>query len=348
MEQAREMGQELGVDTRQGSVYMDAATGHCIRAAKFYSDLSNAFDMLSIDTCIGDILDEKVKERGLERKEATCSYYNVIFDGVAAEDMVGYRFMVKESYFVLSAYDGEYYLKSEKTGTITNSLLPGQPVIPVRNTMNLKTATLGEIYIAGSNNETDDSLRKRFKAVIVESAENGNKQQYKTWCESFSGVGRAIIYPLAYGDNSVKAVIISSEGVAPTAALVEDIQEYIDPGHEGLGEGVAPIGCHFYAEAVIETDINFSFDAEIETSYAKETVIELATKKLVAYLKSIALNTSDSETMVIQYVKVVSILANVPGIKDFSNLQMNDATININIDEKNVAVLGEVTMNVSV
>ena len=36
MEQAREMGDALGVDTREGSVYMDAAAGHCLRAAKFF------------------------------------------------------------------------------------------------------------------------------------------------------------------------------------------------------------------------------------------------------------------------------------------------------------------------
>lgn len=46
MDQARALGEEYGVDTRQGSLFMDAATGHCIRIAKFMNDLSIAFEML--------------------------------------------------------------------------------------------------------------------------------------------------------------------------------------------------------------------------------------------------------------------------------------------------------------
>lgn len=59
LEQAEELGEDLDVDTREGSVYMDAAAGHCMRTAKFYSDLSMVFEMLAVDTCGGDILSEK-------------------------------------------------------------------------------------------------------------------------------------------------------------------------------------------------------------------------------------------------------------------------------------------------
>ena len=60
MDQARALGEEYGVDTRQGSLFMDAATGHCIRIAKFMNDLKTAFEMLAVDTCTGDILTEKL------------------------------------------------------------------------------------------------------------------------------------------------------------------------------------------------------------------------------------------------------------------------------------------------
>ena len=58
LEQAEELGEDLDVDTREGSVYMDAAAGHCMRTAKFYSDLSMVFEMLAVDTCGGDMLDK--------------------------------------------------------------------------------------------------------------------------------------------------------------------------------------------------------------------------------------------------------------------------------------------------
>ena len=58
MNQAEEMGESLDVDTREGSVYMDAAMGHVIRTAKFYEDLRTMFKMLAADSCSGEVLDE--------------------------------------------------------------------------------------------------------------------------------------------------------------------------------------------------------------------------------------------------------------------------------------------------
>ena len=77
MDQARALGEEYGVDTRQGSLFMDAATGHCIRIAKFMNDLSTAFEMLAVDTCTGDVLTEKAAQDGIYRQSATPSYYEV-------------------------------------------------------------------------------------------------------------------------------------------------------------------------------------------------------------------------------------------------------------------------------
>ena len=221
--------------------------------------MSMAFDLMFIDTCTGDVLDERAGEKQITRKQATPSYYEVLFDGVESADMEGDRFMVGGYYFVLTSYDGGYYLQSETNGSETNYILSGENVIPVRNTMNLTSATLGDLYMAGTVEEKDESLRERYKAAVRGPSENGNTQQYKTWCEEFEGVGRAISTPLAYGANTLKMLIISSDGTAPTTALIEDIQEVIDPGSEGLGEGKAFVGCKFYAVGAIETPIKLTW-----------------------------------------------------------------------------------------
>lgn len=99
MDQARALGEEYGVDTRQGSLFMDAATGHCIRIAKFMNDLSTAFEMLAVDTCTGDVLTEKAAQDGIYRQSATPSYYEVSFTGTTPE--LGSRFFVESCYFKL-------------------------------------------------------------------------------------------------------------------------------------------------------------------------------------------------------------------------------------------------------
>lgn len=348
MEKAREMGEELGVDTRQGSVYMDAVTGHCFRVAKFYSDLSSVFEMLAIDTCAGDILNEKASEKQIYRKEATPSLYECTFEGVTEIEILGDRFMVGDFYFVLIENDDGYYLQSETAGSFTNFITSGTNVIPVRNTMGLVSATLGKLYIAGTDQETDENLRERYKNSLKFPSENGNKQQYKIWCESYEGIGRAVITPLAYGANTVKALLISADGMAPTEALIGQIQQDIDPNSEGLGEGLSFIGCKFYAVAATECAIDIAFDAVLTSESIKEVILENAKDKIAEYLKDISLHTSDGELISVQYVKVVAMLADTEGIRDFSNLTLNGENGNVYIDIDSVPVLGEVDMSVSV
>ena len=57
-EKAVDMGSSLGVDTREGSVYRDAAAGHITRTAEFFDNLSQLKEILYIFTCPGEILDE--------------------------------------------------------------------------------------------------------------------------------------------------------------------------------------------------------------------------------------------------------------------------------------------------
>lgn len=345
MEQAREMGDALGVDTREGSVYMDAATGHCIRAAKFYEDLRTMFTMLAADTCSGEVLDEWAKQKQIYRKQATPSYYIPIFEGVDAADMVGDRFMVADYYFVLVQEADEFYLQSEVPGTESNYILAGEKIIPVRNTMGLTSAVLGEMYAAGTDVEDDEDLRARWQAALSKPSENWNAQQFKTTCESYDGVGRAIIFPLALGPCTVKAVIVSSEGTAPPESLIEQMQLEMDPGSEGLGQGLVLLGCKFYAVAATEQKIDIAFNALLSPGYTKEAVEENVREQLIAYLKDVTLTTEDGEAMIVQYMKVIGILANVKGLKDLSELEMNGLKENITIPSGSIPVLGELTMN---
>ena len=161
MDQARALGEEYGVDTRQGSLFMDAATGHCIRIAKFMNDLSTAFEMLAVDTCTGDVLTEKAAQDGIYRQSATPSYYEVSFTGTTPE--LGSRFFVESCYFKLISKDDRFLLESEVLGTATNSVLPRQNVVPVYEVNGLEACTLGSLYIPGAEEETVDDLRSRWQ-----------------------------------------------------------------------------------------------------------------------------------------------------------------------------------------
>ena len=231
LEQAEELGEDLDVDTREGSVYMDAAAGHCMRTAKFYSDLSMVFEMLAVDTCGGDILSEKTAMDGIIRTPATSACWSAEFDGAVPES--GSEFMVGDIYLVWQSVGDEFYLVADEAGVQANQLIPGEDLIPVDNVDDLISATLGELVIPGTDEESE-ALRARWREAKQGPAENGNRQHYKTWCESVRGIGRARILPLWAGENTVKAVLFSTDGINVSEDLVAQVQKYVDPIEEGF------------------------------------------------------------------------------------------------------------------
>ena len=87
IEQFFDMGEYLNVDTRQGSIYWDASMGSIIRTSMFLEQLKMVKEIISIFTCTGDVLDEKMMERGLVRnpEKPTSATYYVTFVGMTPE-----------------------------------------------------------------------------------------------------------------------------------------------------------------------------------------------------------------------------------------------------------------------
>lgn len=357
---AREMGEELGVDTREGSVYMDTQAGHILRVSKFYNDLNSVFNMFAVDTCVGDILTENAARDGIYREMATSSYWTAIFEGAKPEP--GAVFMCEGYYFTWTNIDNEYYLVANISGSETNKLRSGSTLIPMENIDSLVSATLGTLVIPGINQESDDKLRERWRTVKSGPAGNGNKQHYKTWCESIAGIGRARILPLWGGENTVKAVLFSSDGFNVSSELVAKVQDYIDPiesGYvvmvdgteyvfgDGVGEGIANLGAHFLAVSAETVYLTITASVTIKDGYTMENAKNHAREQIIAYLKKLALETSDNSNEVVRISSIGSIISDLDEVLDYDyhTLKINGAGENITVDLNSVAVLSEVVFN---
>ncbi|MCC8157300.1 MAG: baseplate J/gp47 family protein [Oscillospiraceae bacterium] len=347
------------IDTRQGSIFYDAVSGILLKVAKLYTDLDLIMELCAIDTATGDALTAKASEYGITRKSATPAKYYVTFEGTTPD--VGERFYYDGAYFILCVDDdGVYYLEAEEAGESGNTIYEGTAAIPVNTVEGLTSATFGELYEAGADEEDDDTLRARVQEKIAGPAENGNKQHYKTWCESIDGVGLARIYPLWNGPNTVKAVLIDSTGHGCTEAKVAEVQEYIDPATkgyttvvdgvtyvvgDGLGEGVANLGAHFTAVGAIDLEIAVAFTAELASGSSADAAAEEAQEAIAAYLKELSLGSDDADDVVVRLTAIGSIIAGLDSVLDYSDLTLNGGTANITPGENYVPVIGEVTVS---
>ncbi|MDO4650432.1 MAG: baseplate J/gp47 family protein [Eubacteriales bacterium] len=339
-----DMGDELGVDTRQGSIYRDAAEGHIIRTAKFFSDLRQVAEIISLNTCTGDVLDEKLRERGLSRNpaEATPAKYLVDFVGTPPE--IDAELLCEEYVFNLQMEDEKYILVSQTLGSEANNLVPGTVVIPDIDVNGLISARLGKLVVPAIDVEDDDSARERLINRISGPDENGNKSQVKTWCESVEGVGRARIIPLWNGPNTVQGVIIGKDGGVPADIVVANVQKYIDPGAEGMGEGVANIGQFFTAVAAEPVVVNITVSV-LKSSDASYSEIQEDFKKLMQdYIQRIAL-TDFSNGISIRVAHAGALLDGMESVIDYDNLTLNGSGSNVPFSIYQIPVLGEVKVD---
>lgn len=350
-----------GIDTRQGSIFYDAVAAIVDMIAKFYSDLELLIEMTAVDTATDEALTLKAADFGLSRWPAVSARYAVTLEG-EAELEAGDRFYTDGAYFVLGQdSSGDYYLEAEEPGESGNGIEAGTPAVPVEDEDDLESAAFGVLIIPGSDEETDENLRTRIKEKISGPAENGNRQQYKTWCESISGVGRALIYPLWNGPNTVKAVLFDYNGQPCTAATVAAVQTYIDPATkgytatvdgktytvgDGTGDGAAAIGAHFTAVSAQALPINIGADVWISSGTTPDQAEEEIKTAVSKYLKSLIFGSSKHEDMVIRVSTIGACISSCPSVLDYMHLTLNGAAQNIMPGPDDAAIIGEVIINV--
>ncbi len=352
-----------GIDTRKGSIFYDAVAGICIQIAKLYTDIDQVFEYVFISTATGKYLDMKASEYGIERLNATPVKYHLFYEGAAPP--VGTRFFHNETgkYFTIGSDNGELLLVSEELGTSCNDIPAGDLAVPVNTIEGLLSSSFGAPFAYGSDEESDESLRGRVQEKISGPAENGNKQHYKTWCESVDGVGIARITPLWNGPNTVKGVLITPLGLPCDPATVAAVQEYIDPAAkgmtaevdgktyvvgDGLGEGVANLGAHFTAVAANGIGISVEFTAVLARGRTAGEARTEVTKNLEGYFKDLVMNTATAADIVVRITAVGAMIAGCDSVIDYSDLKLNGGTGNIFPGEDGVPVVEGVTVNVNV
>lgn len=81
----------------------------------------------------------------------------------------------------------------------------------------------------GGDTETDESLRARLLQRIQNAPQGGSKTDYERWALEVAGVGAVwVIEPNVAGSVYVYIVTPDEDNLAPSAALVQQVQDYID------------------------------------------------------------------------------------------------------------------------
>lgn len=191
----------------------------------------------------------------------------------------------------------------------------------------------------GYDAESDAAYYDRYILRLQTPPTSGNQYHYRIWALEVTGVGGVQIYPLGHGDNTVDVVLIDVDGQPADEELIGRVQTYIDPGSKGLGEGEAPIGAYCYVSGAEPKELDISMTVQTLPGAEQEAVTAAVKAAVAAYLKGIAFAQD-----YVSYARINAAVLEADGVQDVSGLTVNGATANVAIGERQVAVLGEVSI----
>lgn len=251
----------------------------------------------------------------------------------------GIRFVSGENVTV----DGEadVLVSCEVAGTIGNVPAESVKIMPV-TIAGISSCVNKSPITGGYDEETDEHLLERFVFNLQKPATSGNVWQYMQWALSVSGVGDCKVFPLGHGNGTVDVVLLGSDGKPASGDVVLNVQNYIDPDSSGEGNGVAPIGAKCFISAAEALNVNISLNVQMLSSGSQEAIKEGIQKAIESYFASIAFKQD-----YVSYARVGEAVLNAEGVLDYTDLQLNSTTGNLEVTERQVPVLSqlEVTFN---
>lgn len=327
----------------------DLTRAFAVGAAALADEIRREAAKLNIDNLTGDELTRFVYQfRGIPRRLAThasgvviVTGYGTVSKGDLFETKGAVQFIATKTVKIHDS--GTVPVQARLAGTVGN--VPEQAITEIPVTIpGFVTVTNAAATAGGYAEEDDDALRARYYLNVREPPTSGNIAHYKSWALSVPGVGGVKVFPLSRGNWTVDIVIISDKHDVADSTLVKKVQDYIDPDSSGLGDGVAPIGAHCYVESAKPLRVDVSVCVVLAAPETIDIVKEAATKSLTAFFEGLPFD--NKSPSYISHARIGAALLDVPDILDYRDLRLNDTATNLTPDLREIAVLGEVTLNV--
>ena len=333
------------LDKRQASVIYNALAPCCAELAQLWIKLASTYDLVFVDTAVGEALDALVKQNGMTRKEATYALRKGEFNMVVP---VGSRFSDGTlNYIVTENITGtnNSRLECETAGAVGNTYYGS--LIPISYIDGLTTAELTDIIDSGEDIESDDALRERYLEWVTAPEFGGNISDYQVKVKALTGVGGCKVIPVWNGGGTVKLIITNSTYGVPDQSLIDYVQQEVDPTGDQTGLGIAPIGHVVTVVGAEEASLSVACKLVLETGKTIEDVQTNINNIVDNYFGYLASTWDSQENLIIRISQLETRVLGVDGVLDINSLTVNGTTNNIQLTSTQIPVKnGDVNIDV--
>lgn len=357
------------LDTRQGSMIQTALGPVAWYLEGLYMVLSQIQQNSNPSTAVGEALELLTAARNVNRTQARAAVRRGTFNveipaGSQFKTINGADSLVFTSGSLISSSDGsyDYQLTCNTPGSAGNSYTGA--LLPVTAIAGLTSANIGAVITAGTDEETDDSLRNRYFLSFDTPAFGGNISSYRQTILALDGVGAVQVYPAWNGGGTVLCSILGDDLKPALPATVQEVQNYICPPEDGEaspspnGYGMAPIG----AAVAITTGTELTLDITCNIEFAEsvqngvETYQQEIEQKIQEYIDQVnsdwgnpLISQAVSYPLTVYVSRISYAILQIPAVVNVTNVQINGSSADLHLTEtaqlQQVAVLGEVVIN---
>mgnify|MGYP000867896076 FL=1 len=323
------------LDKRQGSIIYDALAPAAAELAQMYIALEDTLNLAFASTSRDEYLEKRTMEMGLTRRQATKAKKNGFFYGISntpIEVPLGTRFSIEDLNYVVDEKlsEGQYVLECETPGEAGNR--PQGRLIPIDYVPGLVKAELTELLVPGEDTESDDALLQRYQLRVRQPTTSGNIYHFKQWALDVQGVGDAKIFPLWNGPGTVKVVIVDAKKQPATTYLINEVTNNIERNR--------PIGANVTVVSGKAKNINISATVQLAPDYTIQRAQAEFSELAERYLQDSAFKKS-----YVSYAQIGMLLLST-GVIDYTDLKVNNNTVNVALADEEIPVLGTVTLGV--
>ena len=233
-----------------------------------------------------------------------------------------------------------YNLTSLYAGSEPNSYL-GE-IEPIEWINGFESGKILECTTLGEDAESTEDYRWRRMVRYQERPFGGNRAYYADEVTKLAGVGGTKAKRATADDANVYVTIIGSEYDVPSAELVDQVQEAVDPVHTE-GSGIAPIGAKVVVKPVEAVTVNIGLNIKMKSGYSYAEISKTATNRINEYLSELCSDWSHLDNIIVRRLEIEKRIADIDSVDDLNSITLNNVEKNLALDADQIPVLGTIT-----
>ena len=326
-------------DKRETSIIYQAVAMVVPELMLLQSDIELMEEEAFPDSCNYNSLVRFSGLRNIHPRQAT---RGVVIAEFSKDIEIGTRFNCEErNYEVLEKINtNKYKLIAEETGHIESI----GDLTPINDMPDLRTAKITSVYLDGREEESLESLRKRYMESLDYQAFGGNRADYIEKVTSVDGVGACKVFrrPKATSSEVGKITIVIVDTTYKNASreLIKNVASILTPTEDGEGAGLAPIGHKITVVGAEKQTVNIKTRITVERDI--DNITRDLTKAIEEYLHELRSGFGSDEATVVRISAIENKILGIKGVIDVSNTTINGVEKNLTIEDKSIPVIGEV------